>query len=291
MMKIHGTTKVLGIIGWPVAHSLSPAMHNAALDFLGLDYIYVPFPVEPQFLCAATEGLRRLGVWGCNVTIPHKTAIIPFLDRITREAELAGSVNTVYRDGTLFVGHNTDGTGFLASLRTDLNRDPADATVLLLGAGGAARGALSVLAAAGAARIIIANRTPERGQALADRFGALFPSVRFEVCSLDGGGLKNSLRCADLLVNTTSVGMDGTKFEYFPVWYMRPGSVVYDMVYVPAETPLLAAAREHGLACVNGAGMLAGQGEAAFVIWTGHEAPRNIMKRKLFEELAGTTKP
>jgi shikimate dehydrogenase len=266
-------------------------MQNAAIDALGIDYVYVPFPVQPEFLGHAVEGLRRLGVWGFNVTIPHKTAIIPFLDRITREADLAGAVNTVYRDGELLVGHNTDGIGLLASLRHDLNRDPSGATVLLLGAGGAARGALAVLAASGATRIIIANRTLERAQALADRFGSLFASVRFDVSSLETGELSRNLRCADLLVNTTSVGMDGTKFDSLSLSEMQPEGAVYDMVYVPAETPLLAAARERGLAFANGTGMLAGQGEAALELWTGCRAPRNVMKRKLFEELAGTTNP
>lgn len=289
-MRIRGTTRVLGIIGRPVTHSLSPAMQNAALEAIGLDYVYVPFPVEPEFLCPAVEGLRRLGIWGFNVTIPHKTAIIPFLDRITREAELAGAVNTVFREGDLFIGHNTDGIGFLASLREDLDRDPAGSTVLLLGAGGAARGALAVLAAAGTSRIIIANRTLERGRELAARFGSLFGSVRFDVCSLESGELSRTLRSADLLVNTTSVGMDGTEFAGISLSEMGPEGAVYDMVYVPAETPLLAAARELGLSCANGTGMLAGQGEAAFELWTGHEAPRNVMKRKLFEELGGATK-
>jgi shikimate dehydrogenase len=265
-------------------------MQNAALEALGLDYVYVPFPVEPEVLGPAVEGLRRLGVWGFNVTIPHKTAIIPFLDGITREAELAGAVNTVCREGEHLIGHNTDGIGFLSSLREDLNRDPAGSTVLLLGAGGAARGALAVLAAAGASRIIIANRTLERGRALAERFGALFASVRFDVSSLDAGEVSRNLRRADLLVNTTSVGMDGTMLADFSLSEMRPDGAVYDMVYVPAETPLLAAARERGLACANGAGMLAGQGEAAFTLWTGFDAPRNVMKRKLFEELGGATK-
>ncbi len=136
-MRINGKTRVLGIIGWPVAHSLSPVMHNAVIDDLGIDFVYVPFPVEPSALGTAIQGLRSMGVWGFNVTIPHKTDVIPFLDRITREAELAGAVNTVYRDGELLVGHNTDGIGFLSSLRHDLGRDPDGLTVLLLGAGGA----------------------------------------------------------------------------------------------------------------------------------------------------------
>ena len=287
MSKITGRTRVLGIIGSPVGHSLSPAMQNAAIAALGIDYVYVPFPVEPDFLGPAVEGLRRLGVWGFNVTIPHKTAIIPFLDGVSREAELCGAVNTVRREGDRFVGYNTDGTGFLASLRQDLGIDPRGAVVLLLGAGGAARGAVASLAAAGAAGIIVANRTVERGVTLLERFEPHFGGARFAVSSLRTEELAEHLRAADLLVNTTSVGMAGTSFEDLPLAEMRPGGAVYDMVYAPAETPLLAAARERGLACANGLGMLASQGEAAFALWTGIDPPANLMKITLREELEG----
>lgn len=289
-MRINGKTRVLGIIGWPVAHSLSPVMHNAVIDDLGIDFVYVPFPVEPSALGAAIEGLRRMGVWGFNVTIPHKTAVIPFLDRITREAELAGAVNTVYRDGELLVGHNTDGIGFLSSLRHDLGRDPAGLTVLLLGAGGASRGALAALAQAGAARIIIANRTVERARGLVDRFACLFPAVRFDVSSLEENALTTVLKGAGLLVNTTSVGMDGTKFDTVKLSEMRAGAGVYDMVYIPAETPLLAEAARRGLDRVNGSGMLAAQGEEAFRVWTGIAPPPDFMKTILSEELVKLTK-
>lgn len=289
-MRINGKTRVLGIIGRPVAHSLSPVMHNAAIEALGIDYVYVPFPVAPSALGAAIEGLRRIGVWGFNVTIPHKTAVIPFLDRITMEAELAGAVNTVYRDGELLVGHNTDGIGFLSSLRHDLGRDPAGLTVLLLGAGGASRGALAALAQAGAGRIIIANRTVERARELVDRFARLFPRVCFDVSSLEENALTTVLKGAELLVNTTSVGMDGTKFDTVKLSEMRAGAGVYDMVYVPAETPLLAEAAKLGLDRVNGAGMLAGQGEAAFRVWTGMAPPPYFMKNVLSEELGKLTK-
>lgn len=287
MSKITGRTRVLGIIGSPVGHSLSPAMQNAAIAALGIDYVYVPFPVEPDFLGPAVEGLRRLGVWGFNVTIPHKTAVIPFLDGVSREADLCGAVNTVRREGDRLVGYNTDGTGFLASLRQDLGIDPRGAVVLLLGAGGAARGAVASLAAAGAAGIIVANRTVERGVTLLERFEPLYGGVRFAVSSLRTAELAEHLRAADLLVNTTSVGMDGTSFEDLPLAEMRPGGAVYDMVYAPAETPLLAAARGRGLACANGLGMLASQGEAAFALWTGIDPPAGLMKITLREELEG----
>jgi len=284
-MRISGKTRVLGIIGAPVGHSLSPAMQNAAIEELGLDYVYVPFPVEPDFLGQAVEGLRRLGVWGFNVTIPHKSAIIPFLDRIAPEAELCGAVNTVCREGELLVGYNTDGIGFLASVREDLGHDPRGSSVLILGAGGAARGAVAALAGAGVACIVIANRTRERGVALVERCQSAFPGVRFVVSSLAEDELVEHLRGADLLVNTTSVGMNGTNFECLPLFALPPAGLVYDMVYVPAETPLLAEARTRGLACANGTGMLAAQGEAAFSLWTGRQAPRSIMRQKLLAEL------
>ena len=289
-MKLTGKTRVLGIIGSPVGHSLSPVMQNAAIAELGLDYVYVPFPVEPEFLGQAVEGLRRLGVWGWNVTIPHKSSIIPFLDRISPEAELCGAVNTVCREGELLVGYNTDGIGFLASVRADLCYDPRGSSVLLLGAGGAARGAIAALAAAGVACLVIANRTRERGVSLVERFRPVFPGVRFVVSSLATEELSEHLRGADLLVNTTSVGMDGTSFASFPLSELRPVGKIYDMVYVPAETPLLAEAKERGLACANGLGMLAAQGEAAFSLWTGREAPPAVMRRKLLEELGKITK-
>jgi shikimate dehydrogenase len=286
-MKISGKTKVLGIIGHPVEHSLSPAMQNAALAALGLDYIYVPFPVAPEGLGPAVEGLRQLGVWGFNVTIPHKTAIMPFLDGISPEADLCGAVNTVRREDGRFIGYNTDGIGFIASVRGDLGKDPRGATVVVLGAGGAARGAVAALAAAGAARIIVANRTRERGVALVEKVKKAFPTVNFVLSSLTADEVAGYLSQADIVVNTTSVGMDGTSFECLDTLVLRSAAVVYDMVYAPAETPLLAAARTQGLTCANGLGMLAAQGEAAFALWTGVNAPPGVMKQKLLQMLNG----
>lgn len=284
-MNLSGKTRVLGIIGSPVGHSMSPAMQNAAIDERGIDYVYVPFPVEPDFLGQAVEGLRRLGVWGFNVTIPHKSSIIPFLDRISPEAELCGAVNTVCREGDLLVGYNTDGTGFLSSVKEDLDHDPRGSSVLLLGAGGAARGAIAALASTGVTQIVVANRTREKGESLVERFQSVFPEVRFTISSLAAEELAGHLREADLLVNTTSVGMNGTSFEWLPLLELPATAKVYDMVYVPAETPLLAAARTRDLVCANGLGMLVAQGAAAFTLWTGLEAPCAVMRRKLLEQL------
>jgi shikimate dehydrogenase len=284
-MKITGKTKVLGIIGYPVEHSLSPLMQNAAISALRLDYIYVPFLVEPSYLSTAVNGLRSLGIQGFNVTLPHKSAIIPLLDKVSPEAELSGAVNTVNRERGLLVGYNTDGTGLLKSLEDDLHFDPRGATVLVLGAGGAARGGVAALCRAGVARIIVANRTMGKGEALADIFRARFNNVELALSSLEKCELSEYLRETDLLINTTSVGMNGSSFAGIDLEIMRSDAMVYDMVYSPPETPLLAAAKKRKLPCANGLGMLAAQGEAAFSIWTGLESPSGLMKMKLLESI------
>jgi shikimate dehydrogenase len=285
-MKITGKTKILGIIGHPVQHSLSPVMHNAAIEALGLDYVYVPFQVAPEHLSTAIHGLRALGVHGFNVTIPHKSAIMPLLDRLSPEAELCGAVNTVNLENDRLVGYNTDGAGLLKSLSNDLGFRPAGATVLILGAGGAARGALASLCKAGVSRVVVANRTRERGEALVETFRDRFGNVSFQLCSLEAGDLQEHLTAADLLVNTTSVGMNGSSFDGLNLAQMADRAMIYDMVYSPAETPLLAEARGKGLAYANGIGMLVAQGEAAFSIWTGVEPPPGLMKAKLLAEMS-----
>jgi shikimate dehydrogenase len=284
-MKITGNTKVLGIIGRPVGHSLSPVMHNAAINALGLDYVYVPFHVEAEELGSAVNGLHALGVKGFNVTIPHKTAVMQYLDKISPEAELSGAVNTVSLEKNLLVGYNTDGTGLLKSLRDELKFDPAGASVLLLGAGGAARGALAALCTAGVSRVIIANRTESRGRDLLENFIGKFNKTYFKLSSIEPGQLDENMKTVDLLLNTTSVGMNGTAFDGINFAAMSTGAVVYDMVYSPAETPLLSAAKRLGISCANGIGMLAAQGEAAFSIWTGLKPPPGFMKKRLMKEL------
>lgn len=284
-MKINGKTKVLGILGSPVEHSLSPAMHNASIQALGLDYAYVPFHVEEEDLGTAVNGLRALGVKGFNVTIPHKTAVMPFLDKISPEAELSGAVNTVSSEKNSLVGYNTDGTGLLKSLREDLEFDPAGASVLLLGAGGAARGALAALCTAGISRVIIANRTGRRGLELMEHFIGKFSSISFGISSIEPMELETNLKSVDLLLNTTSVGMNGSAFTGINLAAMSSGSAVYDMVYSPPETPLLAEAAKIGITRANGLGMLAAQGEAAFSIWTGIEPPPGFMRECLMNEM------
>lgn len=287
MRVIQGKTRVLGIIGWPVAHSLSPLMQNAACGALGLDYVYVPFPVTPENLPKAVNGLRALGVAGFNVTIPHKEAIIGLLDELSEEARLIGAVNTVKRDGERLIGYNTDAPGLIKSLQDDLECDLSGSRVVLLGAGGAARAALVGLCQSGAASVTVANRTREKGERLVAEFSPVFTGANLALSNLDV--LKNDrrLKDVDILINTTAVGLNGTTFSDIDLAPMAPTARVYDMVYNPAQTPFLAEARKHSLRSVNGVGMLAAQGEAAFTIWTGCKPPNGLMKSRLLAALDG----
>lgn len=280
-MALTGKTTVTGIIGWPVSHSLSPVLHNAAFQALGLDWIYVPFPVAPERLAEGVAGLRSVGVAGFSVTIPHKVAIIPLLDQVTPEAELIGAVNTVVaREGKL-IGYNTDGIGLIAALREKLSFDPAGKDVLVLGAGGAARSAVVSLALAGAAGVTIANRSLDSARALEQLVAARPTQTLFATRGLDCLADAGFMEGFDLVVNTTSVGMAGDCFPGLALSSLKPGGCLYDMVYAPPVTPLLAQAGTLGIPCANGLGMLVAQGEAAFRIWTGATPPKGCMEGAL----------
>jgi len=283
--ELTGEAAVVGIIGWPVAHSLSPVMHNRAFAHLGMNWVYVPLPVRPDAVEAAVAGLRALGVRGVNVTIPHKTAVISFLDRLTPAAAAIGAVNTIINEDGWLVGDNTDGFGFLQSLREEAEFDPAGSRVVILGAGGAARAVAVSLAQAGAARLVIANRTVARAEELAAAVRAVGGIAA--AIGLEGPELPEELAGADLLVQTTPAGMHGGAAGELPVQedWLRPPLIVCDIVYTPPETPLLAAARRRGLRVVPGWGMLLYQGTAAFERWTGRPPPVAVMRAALLEAL------
>ncbi|HLT58103.1 MAG: shikimate dehydrogenase [Limnochordales bacterium] len=285
MRDLSGEAAVVGIIGWPVAHSLSPRMHNRAFAHLDMNWVYVPFPVHPSELETAVRGLRALSVRGFNVTIPHKTAIVPLLDRLTPAAAAIGAVNTVINQDGYLVGDNTDGIGFVRSLRDEADFDPAGSRVVVLGAGGAARAVAFALADAGVTRLVIANRTPARAQELAAAVAR--PGLETGALGLDSPELREELAGADLLVQTTPAGMEGGSGAALPVpenW-LHPPLIVCDIVYTPPLTPLLAAARRRGLRIVPGWGMLLYQGAAAFERWTGRPPPVAIMRAALLEVL------
>ncbi len=277
---IYGTTKIYGILGDPVEHSLSPVMQNAAFAACGIDAAYVPFHVAATNLPAAVAGLRSLNVVGFNVTIPHKEEVGALLDEVDGAAAVIGAVNTVVRCGDKLIGYNTDGEGLLRSLAIDLNFIPvATSNVVIVGAGGAARAAVYVLAQQGVASITIINRTLERAQALVDHYSSFFPRQILAAAAFDSENdhrkLTKYFKGCDLIINSTSIGLFGESFNVIQWDSLRSASVVYDMVYGGAgkiETPLVATAKAAGFDACNGLGMLAEQGEAAFELWTSRKS-------------------
>ncbi|MCB0045743.1 MAG: shikimate dehydrogenase [Caldilineaceae bacterium] len=279
----------VGLLGWPVSHSVSPAMHNAAFAELGLDdwrYVTLPVPPEPSArILEAVLGLRALGLRGANVTVPHKQAVIPTLDELTPAARAMGAVNTIWIEEDRLWGDNTDGPGFVADLRQHAV-DPAGKTALVLGAGGSARAVVYGLADAGCRAIVILNRTVGKAEALAETMQQLFPA-----CAISAGRMVADLaRCADadLVINCTSLGMtpNVTSMPWSADIPFRAGQVVYDLVYNPAETRLLRKASEDGAQAVGGLGMLVMQGALAFARWTGRPAPGDVMRKAAEEAMA-----
>jgi shikimate dehydrogenase len=274
----------VGIFGDPVAHSLSPAMHNAAFAALGLDMTYVPFWVRPTDLAAAVRGARALGLAGFNVTVPHKERILPLLDTVSAEARILGAVNTVARRGHRLVGYNTDGGGFLDALVAA--RVPVRGrTALLIGAGGAARAVAHALLRAGCRALVIANRTHARARRLRHHLGAR----RGRVAVVPWAALGDAalLQTVNLLVNGTSLGLGGEAIRPLALGATPPGCVVVDIVYGSRVTPLVAAARRAGRRVIDGRGMLLHQGARAFTLWTGRRAPLGVMAAALGRALAG----
>lgn len=278
-MAIQGTTQVYGIIGFPITHSRSPVMQNAAFQATDRNAVYVPFEVHPDALAAAVSGLRALQVAGWNVTIPHKTTIMPLLDEIAPEAEAAGAVNVVVNRSGRLIGHNTDGAGLLASLRDDLGCLVAGQQVVLLGSGGAARGAAAALCAAGAASVSIFNRTVETAHALVDALASRYAETSLAAYPFEQ--LSSSLPTAGLLINTTSIGMRGEEIPGLRLDLLPKDAKVYDMVYGNPVTPLIRAARQAGLQAADGVGMLVAQGELAYRIWFGDQPPQGGMRAAL----------
>ncbi len=280
MSNVNGKTSVVGIIGSPIQHTLSPIMQNAAFAASLLNYVYIPFLVRPDNLEQAVVGLKALGVCGFNVTIPHKTAIIPFLDRLDESAESAGAVNTVKLCGTSLIGYNTDGDGLVDSLSRDLDFLPGAEQILVLGAGGAARGAIAALCRSGAKKIVVCNRSLENALILMNDMKVRYRETCIEVID------QNQLSCeclglTSLLLNTTPLGMNGERIEGINLSNFPEHAKVYDMVYSCSTTPLVKESSEYGFRAVNGLGMLVAQGERGFEIWTGQKPPEDVMRKAL----------
>ena len=268
----------LGIIGYPIGHSISPVFQQAALDHCGIDATYQAWEVAPDEVAGFVQSLRRPGLLGINVTIPHKEAVIPHLDEVDDWAAEAGAVNTIVnRDGRL-TGHNTDGTGFLRALREGGQFEPAGGNVLVLGAGGAARGVVLALLGEGIAQLVVANRTRQRAEALVRLAGSR--GVPAQAISLDWNDLSLGAVQSGLIVNCTTLGMThGPAAAATPLLMNQipPTCLVYDLVYNPLETPLLREAARAGAGVLGGIQMLVYQGGASFEMWTGQPAPVPVM--------------
>ncbi|WP_456397898.1 shikimate dehydrogenase [Desulfurobacterium sp.] len=279
MLKITGKTDVYGIFGFPVKHSLSPLMQTAAFHALGIDAVYVPFEVNPDNLKDAVTGLRAMNVKGINVTVPLKERIVPLLDKVDEAAAFLGAVNTVKNEDGVLNGYNTDGDGLVDSLEEE-GVDINGKTILIMGAGGSGKAVAFALLKRGAGKIIIANRTVEKAEFLAERLKSY---GKVEAVSLKE--VENLLEKVELIVNSTSLGMKNSDPPLFNYALIPPSVTVVDIIYKPFKTKLLVAAEKKGAKVINGLGMLVHQGARAFRIWTGHEPPIDVMKKILMEHL------
>ena len=280
----------IGVIGYPIGHSISPMFQQAALDHYSLDARYQAWEVAPEELEEFIAGLRSPDTMGISVTVPHKEAVISHLDRIDEWATIAGAVNAVvYRDGEL-AGYNTDGLGFIRALEQDAQFAPEGCKVLIIGAGGSAKAVALALAGRGAAAITIANRTVERAQDLAKMLvqqGALgdekgLPRIEAASLSSNNQAFTRAVSEIDLIVNCTTVGMRrGPADDLSPISpdVIPARALVFDLVYNPPETPLLREAAKVGAATLGGLPMLVYQGAASFELWTGRAAPVEVMMK------------
>ncbi len=270
-------SKRIHLLGHPVSHSVSPAFQQAALEHCSIDAAYTALDVPPVDLPATVDSLRDPDVLGANVTVPHKEAVFALLDSVSEEARLIGAVNTIHNCDGALEGHNTDARGFLSALREEAGFEPGGKTALILGAGGSARAVAVALAGEGASSVVIANRTLDRAETLAELVRSL--DVPAQAIALDPAVLREAAQC-DLVVNCTSLGMTGwpgPDETPIPADLIPPDALVCDLVYNPRETTLLREAASSGARTLGGLPMLVYQGAAAFEIWTGVTAPARVM--------------
>jgi shikimate dehydrogenase len=287
-VEVSGRTKVCGIIGNPVEHSLSPIMHNMSFQELNLDFVYVAFTVKKKELKATIHGVKLLGIFGLNVTMPHKQDVLMHLDKLDPVAESIGAVNTIVAKNGSLVGYNTDGVGAYKALcedSTSLN----GSRVLLLGAGGAAK-AIACHLAKQECHLAILNRTPIKARNLA-RFLAGQFGVEATGNELSSEQIQKEAKRADILINATSVGMHpNSAYSLVKASWLRPEMYVMDIIYDPLETILIRDAKSIGAKVINGVDMLVHQGAISFEIWTGCQAPILTMRDAIFKELKSREK-
>lgn len=284
--------QLLGIIGYPLGHTMSPIIQQAAIDYYGLPLRYEVWETPPEELPTVVQRLRRPDYLGMNVTVPHKVAVIPLLDRLERRARRIGAINTVLNQNGRLTGYNTDAEGFQRALEDEAHFDIGGKRVVVLGAGGAARAVGIVLAEAKAEQALFINRSPERAQSLVHSLRRMRSNTLFNTAPWELAELERAMEGCDLLVNSTSVGMKHTPTEGqspVPASMMGPAMLVFDLVYNPGETALLKEAKAAGARTLQGLSMLVYQGVAAFEIWTGREAPRGLMFERAREALGASS--
>jgi len=275
--RVRGSTRKVGVIGWPIEHTLSPVIHNAAFVALGMDWVYVPLPVATARLPAALDGLAALGFAGANVTMPHKTRSAELVPDLSHDARLLRAVNTIVVGTDGLAGHNTDALGFERFLREDTGFDPSGRAALLFGAGGGARACALALSRGGLAKLSVAVREPSRGEDLRATLEGSGTALR--VVSIDDVSEVH----ADLIVNATPLGVHG---ERLPLPSLVPGVVGVDLLYRPNATPFQAEIREGGGSVFGGLGLLLHQAAISFELWTGQTPPLSVMSAAALGELA-----
>ena len=283
--RITGHTELIGLMAYPIRHSSSPAMHNAAFAKLGLDYAYLAFEVDNDSLEGAVQGLRSLKLVGSNVSMPNKTVVHKYLDKLSPAAEMCGAVNTIVNEDGVLTGHITDGTGYMMSLK-DNGVDVIGKKMTIVGAGGAATAIEIQAALDGVAEISIFNRKDEFWANAEETVRKINEKTNckaqlFDLADLDK--LKEEIASSYLFTNATGIGMKPLEGKtYIPdKSFLRPDLIVSDVVYYPRETELLRMAKEVGCKTMNGLGMMLFQGAAAFKMWTGEDMPIEYMKEKL----------
>ncbi len=277
---ITSNTKLICVIGHPIKHSKSPLMHNAALKKIEEDAVYLAFDIENEKLEEFVKGFRAMGIIGANVTIPHKENIMKYLDGVTKEAEIIGAVNTIYRDGDKLIGDNSDGKGFILSLMKESEFDPKGKKVLILGAGGASKAVTVKLADEGAEEIYLYDIDEEKAKELVAQ-AVKSAEKKVKISVINKNDIEKIAKESNLLVNCTPVGMKESDPELLSENVFNSEQVVYDLIYNPPKTKLLQSAEKKGAQIVNGLGMLVYQGAISFEKWTGKKPDTDIMFRTI----------
>lgn len=279
-MTVNYRAEIVGVFGYPVDENPTVVMQEAAFRDLGLNWRYLNFEVKPEALPDAIKGMRAMNFKGINLTIPHKVAVMPLLDEVADDARMIGAVNTVWRSGDKLIGENTDGKGFLRGVRQDARIDPTGKHVVVVGAGGAARAIVVELVLAGAADVLVLNRSPERGQTMVNELRARTGGhIRFA----PWGGVFPVPAETDIFVNATSIGLypDVNATIDVNLDATRSDMLVCDVIPNPPDTHLMQLARSRGMPTLNGLSMLVYQGVIGFELWTGQKASESVMKQAL----------